>query len=203
MSTITGIRAAILSDVESIADIHVTCWREVYDFMPAEVHQLRDRDYRLRQWETWFKTPPPGEAIFVLESGDRVVGFAVAKPNEDPAIDCRGDFHACYILPEFRGGVSGPLSMMALALFLKDNGLWPACVWAFKHNKYKRIYPAIGCKVMVFRDRVIGGHALPEIGYLAPEYDTLMARLHRMYVSGARHQTGSPQMPRPLSALTG
>lgn len=196
MSTITGIREAYLSDIVCIAKIHVRCWREVYSFMPKEVLAERGFEYRLHQWLTWFETNPAGEAIYVLEDGLRVVGFAVAKPNRDQQFDTPGEFHACYILPNYRGGVSGPLAMMALAKFLKKSDLWPACVWAFKSNPYRRIYPALGCKPEVFRNRMIAGFALPEIGYRAPEFNTLMCRLDRMYASAVQRQTESLQKPR-------
>lgn len=196
MSIVTGIRSAALSDVVSIAKIHVACWREVYSFMPEEVQAKRDYKFRLDQWLRWFETMPEDEALFVLLDTDEVVGFAVAKANKDPDIDVLGEFHACYILPHYRGGQAGPVAMMALADFLKESGLWPACVWAFKHNPYRRIYPAIGCKPEVFRERYIAGFALPEIGYRAPDYPVLMKRLNRMCASAAQRQTGLLRKPR-------
>ncbi|WP_346915112.1 GNAT family N-acetyltransferase [uncultured Roseibium sp.] len=190
MSTLTGIRPAEATDAETIARIHAACWREVYRFMPPEVLALRSVDYRLEQWRTWFDTAPAGEAVYVLLDGDAVVGFAMAKPNRDAAIDVPGEFHACYILPGNRGGDAGPVAMMALAQHLKRSGLWPACVWAFKRNPYRRIYPQLGCVAEVFRDRVIGGQALAEIGYRVPDYDALMSRLETMCASAVRRQTG-------------
>ncbi|UES58541.1 GNAT family N-acetyltransferase [Roseibium aggregatum] len=199
MSIITGIRQAEISDVAKIATIHVECWREVYTFMPDEVQSQRGFEYRSRQWQHWFETRPPGQAVYVLEDGKEVVGFAVAKPNSDPAIDAIGEFHACYILPEYRGGASGPMAMQALAEFLKSEALWPACVWAFKSNPYRRIYPALGCEPKVFRDRFIAGVALPEIGYRVTDFDKLMARLDRMRASAAQRQIQSPR-PQLLSS---
>ncbi|MBG6160566.1 hypothetical protein IWQ54_000216 [Labrenzia sp. EL_195] len=180
MSIVTGIRSAVLSDVVSIAKIHVACWQEVYAFMPKELQSKRDYNYRLEQWLKWFDTLPVNEAVYVLTDNTRVVGFAVAKPNTDPDFDVPGEFHACYILPQYRGGHAGPVAMMALAHFLKSNDMWPACIWAFKNNPYRRIYPALGCKPEVFRDRFIAGHALPEIGYQVTDYDRLIARLSGM-----------------------
>jgi len=203
MSTITGIRIATNADIDVITEIHVSSWQEVYSFMPDTVLSKRGHDFRRQQWQTWFRNPPEGEATFVLESHQRVVGFALAKPNQDPDIDANGEFHACYIQPEYRGGVAGPLAMMALAVHLQEQELWPACIWAFKKNKYRLIYNQIGCKPMVFRDRVIEDVALPEIGYMAPSFNELMARLHRMYASGLRRQSLSPQMPRQLMRSTG
>ncbi|QFS97598.1 hypothetical protein FIV06_09205 [Labrenzia sp. THAF191b] len=199
MSIITGIRQANLSDVVKIASIHVGCWKEVYSFMPDQVQAQRGFDYRYRQWEHWFEERPTGQAVFVLEACQKVVGFAVAKPNTDPAIDAPGEFHACYILPDYRGGSSGPLAMRVLAEFLKSEALWPACVWAFKSNPYRRIYPALGCEPKVFRDRIIAGIALPEIGYQVTDYDGLLNRLDRMRASAAQRQIQSPR-PQPLSS---
>jgi len=186
MSTYTSIRGAGVSDVECIALIHTTVWREVYSFMPEEVHLARNLKHRRKQWLEWLERAPSDEVLLVLEKANQVVGFAVAKPNTDTDIHAAGEFHACYILPEFRGGDTGPVAMLALAEFLKFQGLWPACIWAFKHNPYRRIYPALGCRPVVFRNRVIAGYSLPEIGYAVTDFGELTSRLNRMRASAAQ-----------------
>lgn len=203
MSIITSIRYSNPLDLHDIALIHVACWREVYAFMPSDVLAARGYQYRSEQWQRWFTERPTNEALFSLVSAGKVVGFAVAKRNEDPAIDAIGEFHACYILPDFRGGISGPIAMLALAKFLYAAGQWPACVWAFKSNPYRRIYSALGCVPTVFRDRIIEGHALPEIGYLAPPYEVLISRLNRMYASAVQRQTQSLPSQHRHSRLRG
>lgn len=199
MSTTNSIRDAEVTDAKTIAEIHVRCWREVYAFMPQAVHKQRDYRYRFRQWMTWFDNQPCGEALFVLESNGQIVGFSMAKPNTDNAISVPGEMHACYLLPQFRGTDLGPLGLMALAASLKQRGLWPACLWAFQENPYRRIYPFLGCKPEVFRDRMIAGVGLPEIGYRVTDYDALMARLDRMRASAAQRQIQSPR-PQLLSS---
>lgn len=203
MSTIIKVRRAVISDVERIAEIHTECWREVYSFMPAKVHAARGYHHRLKQWQEWFAVPKANHALYVLLVSQTVVGFAVAKPNSDPGINALGEFHACYIIPSYRGGAAGPLAMMALAAFLNEQGLFPACIWAFRSNPYRRIYPALGCIPKIFRDRVIAGVSLPEIGYLVPDYSSLVTRLERMRVSAVERQNQSPQTPRRLSRLRG
>ncbi|MBD8890187.1 GNAT family N-acetyltransferase [Roseibium litorale] len=180
MSIITGIRKALETDVVAIASIHACSWREVYHFLPDRVQASRDEAYRIGQWQRWFAEQPDGEALFALVDGDAVVGFAMAKPNRDLAIAVPGEFHACYILPEYRGGASGPMAMSALAEHLWTAGLWPACVWAFRNNPYRRIYPALGCVAEVFRDRDIAGLQIPEIGYRVADFATLLGRLSKM-----------------------
>ncbi len=203
MSTIIRIRRAELSDVERIAEIHCECWREVYAFMPDEVHAARGIGYRLTQWEEWFGSPKPNHLLIVILSEEKVVGFAVAKPNSDTDIQAYGEFHACYILPDYRGGTAGPLAMAALATYLHDRKLFPACIWAFRSNPYRRIYPALGCIPKVFRNRLIAGVSLPEIGYLVPDYQPLLNRLEKMRASAAVRQSQLPQRPRRLSRLFG
>lgn len=190
MSIITSVRPANFNDVDAIAQIHASCWREVYSFLPISVHEIRSFDYRRGQWLEFLSARQRGAALIVLEQCGRTIGFAVSKPNADTAIDVPGEFHACYILPDCRGGDAGPVAMRALAEHLRAEDCWPACVWAFRENPYRRIYPALGCQPVVFRDRVIAGHPVPEIGYKVPEYDTLINRLETMIVSAALRRTG-------------
>lgn len=167
--------------------------------MPWKVHQARDLAYRQRQWQIWFANQPAQSNLFALEGHNRIVGFAMSKTNSDPSLDVPGEMHACYVLPEYRGTEIGPLGLMAIATFLKTEGLWPCCLWAFKSNPYRRIYPLLGCKPEVFRNRIIAGVELPEIGYRVTDYDCLMSRLDRMRASAAQRQIGSLQLQRRLS----
>ncbi|WP_418068134.1 GNAT family N-acetyltransferase [Roseibium porphyridii] len=171
--------------------------------MPWKVHVARDVGYRQNQWTKWFECKPEQSNLFALECDDTVIGFAMSKPNDDPVLDVPGELHACYVLPEYRGTSIGPLGLMAIASFLKDKGLWPSCLWAFQSNPYRRIYPFLGCKPEIFRDRVIAGVGLPEVGYRVTDYNSLMSRLDRMRASAAQHQTGSLQKQRRLLGLRG
>lgn len=190
MSTQTRIRLAELSDVAEISAIHVACWHEVYGaFMPSELLAARGIGRRVAQWSERVSAYDHG--VYVLEdAGAGCIGFAVAQANADPAIACPGEFHACYIRPAARGGDAGPVAMRALAMHLRLRDLWPACVWAFRGNPYRRIYPALGCRPVVLRDRVIEGYSVPEIGYVVPDFGQLITRLEAMIASAALRRTG-------------
>lgn len=203
MSIITSVRKARDTDARAIAHIHAQSWQEVYHFMGPKVLASRNFEYRLNQWRRWFEATPKSEALYCLTHSGTVVGFAMAKPNTDDEISARGEFHACYILPQFRGGNSGPLAMQTLAEFLHSEHLWPACVWAFRDNPYRRIYAGIGCRAQVYRDRVIQGQRLPEIGYLVPPYQKLINRLERMRASAVQRQTELPETSLRLERLLG
>ncbi|WP_371256776.1 GNAT family N-acetyltransferase [Roseibium sp. TrichSKD4] len=157
--------------------------------MPDKVLAERSEKYRRYQWSNWFKTQTTSEALFCVLNDDAVVGFALCKPNSDTAIHARGEMHAAYILPTFRGGLVGPTVMMLMADFLHENDMWPSCLWAFRRNKYRRFYTATGWQPCVYRDRVIAGHPLAEIGYISPTYDELICRLERMRASISERQS--------------
>ncbi|WP_083782845.1 GNAT family N-acetyltransferase [Roseibium sp. TrichSKD4] len=203
MSIGATVRTVKLCDVEEIAKIHVACWKEVYSFMPDAVHLARSLRYRRNQWLNWVIDPPEYGFFFVILFNGEIAGFAAALRNMDEAIIAKGEMHACYILPEYRGTDAGPLGLMTLASTLKSSGLWPACLWAFKDNPYRRIYPQLGCKAVVSRDRVIAEAPIPEVGYIVPDYDKLMSRLDRMRVSAVQRRNGSLQRPRLLAGLPG
>lgn len=171
------IRPSRHSDVEQIAAIHESCWREVYHFMPPEVLNGRDQTYRRRQWGTWFDTRKESDALFSVQSGTQIVGFCFCCANADSAIDGRGEMHAAYILPEFRGGPVGPLMMLTMAEFLAGHGLTPMVLWAFKSNPIRIWYSQMGWRQSVTRDRVLLGHSIPEVGYVCHDLDQLMNRL--------------------------
>ncbi|MCV0429121.1 MAG: GNAT family N-acetyltransferase [Roseibium sp.] len=183
-----NIRNGKCGDANTISEIHSMCWREVYSFMPDEVHQARSKDYRKSQWERWFSDQPDGETLLVLTHDETVVGFALSKPNTDCDISAPGEMHAGYVLPEYRGGMSGPAMMKGLAERMMQMGQWPACIWAFKENPHRRFYSALGWHAVVHRDRTIAGKQIPEIGYTSPSYDELTCRLDRMLSSFSQRQ---------------
>lgn len=187
-----NIRNGIHSDADTISEIHSLCWREVYSFMPEEVHQARSRHFRLKQWQRWFEEQPDDETLLVLTNDQSVVGFALSKPNHDSDIPAVGEMHAGYILPEFRGGMSGPALMRGLATSMFERDLWPACIWAFRENPYRRFYTALGWRASVYRSRTIVGYNIPEIGYESPPYHDLVSRLDRMLASVVQSQIQSP-----------
>lgn len=101
-------RSANLEDASDIARIHVSCWRDVYPFMPEEVHTARGYEMRLKQWTELLSNPNPNTQILVVDDEGTTIGFTMVKENEDPAIpEARGELHAAYFLPEYRGMPSG------------------------------------------------------------------------------------------------
>ena len=166
---IPTIRAAVPRDLDAVARIHVDCWNEIYNFMPDDVMKSRDHANRLAQW-TKFLAEPRAEAIlFVVVLDDEVVGFAHMEDCNDPDIpDAKGLFNAVYFKKEVRRLGLGVYLLDRMIKFALDHNQWPAGLWAFRDNPGRHRTEDAGWKPVAYRDRIIDGHAIPEVGYLAP-----------------------------------
>lgn len=159
-------RSAHLDDAAAIAQIHVSCWRDVYPFMPEEVHAARGYEFRLEQWIRTLKEQNPNQQILVIEDDNEIIGFTMVKENDDPAIaDARGELHAAYFLPQYRGHAIGIHALNRMIHFLWSRDLWPVCLWAFRDNPVREKYEKAGWTPVVHRDRDVAGTLIPEVGY--------------------------------------
>lgn len=169
-------------EILGIATIHVNCWQEVYPFIPESLHKARSVKYREKQWEKVLKTPITGSKLYSLYPPDRrgLVGFCYCKPNDDPEIDAKSELHAAYVLPEFRGGLTGPIMMRTMVCYLKSVDLEPMCLWAFDENPISRWYRMMGWRPVIKRERVINGIGIPETGFICFDSERLLKRLERL-----------------------
>ncbi|WP_162651579.1 GNAT family N-acetyltransferase [Lentilitoribacter sp. Alg239-R112] len=169
---------ATSDDVQSIARIHRKCWKDVYKFIPKEIHDARSLKFRLKQWNRVVESPLDGERLFSLhEKTAKIVGFTYCKPNDDPDLDIVSELHATYILKEYRGGISGPLLWRSGLGYAHKLGKVPIGFWAFDDNKAAIGYRFWGWKGVVKRDRNINGVKIPETGYVHPNIDSFLERL--------------------------
>ena len=174
------VRLATPQDCEAIARIHVQCWREVYSFIPEQVHQKRGYEFRLAQWRTVVAQNLKCEFLYVLTTGGLVVGFGFAKENQEAGIPAKGELHAGYVLPEHRGGISGPLLMREMVSALCTQGMMPISLCAFQKNRVRTWYRSLGWVPILRRNRVIEGQGVPELVYVQPDLDGLINRLDRI-----------------------
>ncbi len=159
-------KTARLEDAEAIARIHVSCWRDVYPFMPEDVHAARGFDYRLRQWTELLSTSDPNRQILIINDDGTTIGFTMVKENDDPAIpEARGELHAAYFLPQYRGHAIGIHALNRMIHFLWSRDLWPVCLWAFRDNPVREKYEKAGWTPVVHRERDVAGFMIPEVGY--------------------------------------
>ncbi len=146
--------------------------------MPSAVHEARSAHFRLIQWKEVLKTQESGAALFALRTNDgEIVGFAYCEPNKDKDLDVKGELKAAYIMPEYRGGVSGPLLASAMVRYLLRHNIRTMGCWAFDQNKVQRWYRLLGFKRVIRRNRIIENVAIPESGFVYPDPIKLLDRL--------------------------
>lgn len=200
------VRHALKTDVSDIARIHASCWQEAYSFLPAGMRNNRNYTYRKKQWNSWFSNPVEKEALFVLLNNNEVIGFGFCCQNKDDDIpDALGELHAAYVMPEYRGGISGPILLREMMRHLADVNLLPASLWAWQQNPIRITYGQWGFVRKIRRDRTVGGYTAAEVGYITPNAYQLIERLDRVILSG--HASGGRQrnrqhyqsLPRPAS----
>lgn len=184
-----SLRMATKDDVDAISKIHASCWREVYSFMPDDVLNSRTAEYRKKQWNNWLQSEADDQSLVVLLGDDEVVGFCCCKPNNDPDAPARGEMHAMYVLPEWRGGPVGPMMFRQMAVFLTERDMTPMVLWAFKKNPVRRWYAQLGWQKFIERDRVIEGQGIPEVGYIHNDPEKLIGRLDRLLASSEKRRT--------------
>ena len=173
------IRNSISIDVDDISSVHVKCWSEHYSFLPKIIHSARSIEYRKIQWAKQFNHDgtSKGGLFSVISEQGKLVGFGFCTANSDLDIKARGELHAAYFLPEYRGGVAGGMLLLNMARYLRESDLWPACIWAWRDNRTRINYSMLGFTVVHKRCRNIAGVDIPEVGYISPPYRVLRKRI--------------------------
>lgn len=124
------LRAPLPSDVESLAVLHVRCWREAYGHLLPEEFFTADRlDGRRRLWAMLTAAPQQGQTIRVAEAGGEVVGFAGGGAPLDPEETALGqNLSMLYLRQDFHGSGAGQ------ALFDAVLPAGPAFLWVAQDN---------------------------------------------------------------------
>ncbi|MEQ9519806.1 MAG: GNAT family N-acetyltransferase [Parvibaculum sp.] len=203
------IRSATLADVAAITRLHVDSWQDTYTFMPDSVHSNRSYAYRYEEWLEILSKPDPDHLILTVWDGNILVGFSNCLPCRDPDMpQAKGEMHAIYFRKDYRGHALGAVLFERMIQFLIKRDLWPACLWAFEKNEFRHNYKTIGFTDAVYRDRVIAGVAIPEVGYLSPDspegfFDAINQRLsEEESAQQATQQIAHSQHPVPKADQT-
>ncbi len=195
------IRSATLDDVAKITRLHVDSWKDTYPFMPAEVQISRSYAYRYEEWLEALSNPDPDQLILTLWDGETLAAFCNCNANHDPDLpEAKGELHAMYFHKKYRyrGHIANLYLIDRMIRFLLKRDLWPASMWCFEQNPFRRTYKDRGFIERIHRDRIIAGIAIPEVGYLTPEdpaelYVKMNDRLRRAV--GAELQMTPPARP--------
>lgn len=122
------IRALAAEHVHSLAECHITCWREAYrGLVPDHVLDAFDVDRRAEQWERLRVRHPNSTHVALVD--DHVIGFVSVGPSRDESPVTPTELNALYVRAAWYGtGVAHALIRAALP---PDT---PCSLWVFEKN---------------------------------------------------------------------
>ncbi|MCJ2132624.1 GNAT family N-acetyltransferase [Methylobacterium sp. J-026] len=161
----TSIRRAREADLGDLSKVFDASWREAYrGIIPGVALErlIADRD---RAW--WRGALRRGRPIAVVETADRVVGYAAYGRTRSRSLGTEAEIDELYLLPEYQGVGLGRRLFRAVRNDLGDHGLTRLGVWSLEDNAragafYEGLGGRPGPRVL---DRM-AGIALPKVGFL-------------------------------------
>ena len=172
------IRPALITDAASLARVRVDTWRTSYrGLIPETAIASMDIQKEIARWDERLREPVPDTFLFAAEikpePGDAesgvepgVVGFCGGGPDRDADLAYSGELYAIYVLQAYQGKRVGRALVQSAVDWLRQNGHRSMLIWVLRDNHHaRRFYEALGGKAVRERSVVIGGAALPEVGY--------------------------------------
>lgn len=117
------IRAALGSDADAIAVLHVDVWRRTYrDLAPPAAYDALDFAARRRSWEANLAAQRPDAVTLVAEKDNTLAGFAHGGAPGNDAFGGRGEVKYLYVATAFARQGIGRMLLATLAARLADLG---------------------------------------------------------------------------------
>lgn len=126
-------RVAEPSDAADVAAVHDESWMEAYRGIIPGPHL--DRMVRRRGAAWWMNAIARGSRIVVLDTGDRVAGYASYGRNRAASLPYRGEIFELYLAPEYQGLGFGRRLFSAARRELANHGLSSVVVWSLADNE--------------------------------------------------------------------
>jgi len=118
-----AIRRATADDIETIATIHIACWRAAYRGILPDAHlDALDLDERIGRWRKWIDAD-----VFVATDDDRIIGFSRVKD---------GEISHVYVDPNHQRSGAGRLLLRAVV----DASGGHASLWVLEDNHRARAF---------------------------------------------------------------
>jgi GNAT superfamily N-acetyltransferase len=171
-----AIRRAFASDARSIAEVHVTAWRETYcGIVPDSYLDGLSVDEREALWRRLDTPSHPGFAFVAVNGAGRVLGFASGGPRRDGPDEYAGELNAIYLLRDVQGRGIGRRLVAAVARELAARGMRSMLLWVFTENPARGFYEALGGKLLTAQQFEIEGVTITEVSYGWPDAAVLYA----------------------------
>lgn len=141
MSGSLRLRRALPADAPACASVHHTSWVETYSALLPASHW--ETDTLERRTKTWCRWLAGGTAVTVAESGEQIIGFAIAGTGRSVGAHApvrEQELFSLYVLAAHHGGGAG----RALLEAVLPAGT-PAQLWVAEENpRARRFYARHG-----------------------------------------------------------
>lgn len=144
------IREATVADARALAEVHVEGWRWAYrGLFPDEVIDALDIGRYEEQWIRGFTDDwRDGDACFVAEGDETVIGFVACGPASDEHAappPGAGEVQLIYVRERVRGTGVGRALLARAEDALHEHGFENAVLWVFEKNDLaRRFYERAG-----------------------------------------------------------
>lgn len=109
-------RDATAGDAADIAALHVAVWRHTYrDLAPKAAYDQLDEPLRRARWTALLDDPAPGQFVHLAIVQDRLAGFGMLMPSDQPAFAGRHEIKFLYVSDQHRRLGIGRQLMRAMA----------------------------------------------------------------------------------------
>jgi ribosomal protein S18 acetylase RimI-like enzyme len=131
------VRPPAHTDIEALALLHVSTWRETYsELLPASFFADEALAGRRRMWTEWIQEERSRRTVRVAEIEGEVVGFAAAgAPLSHPAPRTL-ELYMLYLAKHWHGSGAGQMMMDAVI------AIHPAFLWVAEQNVRARAFYA-------------------------------------------------------------
>ena len=161
----TSIRRAREADLGGLSKVFDASWREAYRGIIPGVSLERLIAGRDPAW--WQAALRRGRPVAVVETGDRVVGYAAYGRTRSRALGTEAEIDELYLLPEYQGLGLGRRLFRAVRNDLGDHGLTQLGVWSLEENdRAGAFYEGLGGKPGPRALDRVAGVPLPKVGFL-------------------------------------
>ena len=169
-STLTHatVRPANLQDAQAIAQVRVESWRATYcGVIPdAYLDAMRVED-STALWERILSAPAgANRSVFVVESGEGVIGFAAGMMLEEEKFGCNAELTGIYLQPQAQRMGLGRRLVRAVAEECLARGASGMLVWVISANQGgRKFYEKLGGELLIEQPFTWDGLELHETGY--------------------------------------
>jgi ribosomal protein S18 acetylase RimI-like enzyme len=156
-----------VDDAETIAGLHVTCWREAYaGIVPDELIVSVDMADRTTRWRGYLAQS--GSATFLAEAAGEAAGFIRAGQIAEPLAEgADGHIFALYILARHhRRGIGRALMGLTARAWLERGGRALSVGVLTANHGARAFYEALGARFVRPDTYQWHGHALDESIYI-------------------------------------